>query len=110
MALNIKKYGQPDNIIVTPLVLSPSGVVSNVPNQSPTTLNVPPCLLCQVALNTCSKARKFLTDVVHRPIALIMSVDPIYNSTRTPKTPDSASQQTSGQVTSTQVSETTAIA
>ena len=65
MAFDIKKWWQPDQIIVTPLVLSPTAVVHNMPNQSPTTLNVPPCLLSQVALNTCSKVRNLLTDAVH---------------------------------------------
>jgi hypothetical protein len=83
-------------------------------NQSPTTLNVPPCLLSQVALNTYSKLRKLLSDAVcwydEEPDNLIMSVYHIQNATRTAKPPDSTSQQISGQVTSIQVSETPAIA
>ena len=59
------KWWQSDKIIVIPLVLSPTAVVCNMPNQSPTTLDVPPCLLSQVSLNTCSKVRKFLSDAVH---------------------------------------------
>jgi hypothetical protein len=42
VAFDIKKLWQPDKIIITPLVLSPTRAVRNMPNQSPNTLNVPP--------------------------------------------------------------------
>ena len=85
VAFDIKKWWQTDQIIVTPLVLSPTGVVRTMPDQSPTILKVPPCLLSQVAPNTCSKVRNVLSDAVHCLITLIMSVYRIYNWTRTIK-------------------------
>jgi len=56
-------------ITVIPLVLSVTGVISCMLNQSVTALNLPSCVLSQVMkvvlLNTCSIVRKFLVHEVH---------------------------------------------
>jgi hypothetical protein len=69
LAFEIKQQWQLNKIIVIPLVLSATAVISNMLNQSITTLNVPPHLLSQVQkmviLNTCSIVRKFPSDEVH---------------------------------------------
>jgi hypothetical protein len=94
--------------------LSPTRAVRNMPNQSPNTLNVPPWILSQVALNTCSKVRKFLCDAVHLHYVMADNPDhvrlPYLQFDTQCKKPDSTSQRISGQETSTRVSEAPAIA
>jgi hypothetical protein len=69
LAFEIKQQWQLKWIIVIPLVLSATGVVPKMLNQSLTTLNLPPRLLSWVQQvvtpNTCSTVRKFLSHEVY---------------------------------------------
>ena len=69
LAFEIKQQWQLNKIIVIPLVLSVTGLIPNMLNQSLTTLNLLALLLSQVqevvVLSTCSSVRKFLSNEVH---------------------------------------------
>jgi len=69
LALEIKQQWQLNKIIVIPLVLSATWIITNMLNQSFTAFSLPPCLLSQVQkadiLNTHWIVREFLNDDAH---------------------------------------------
>jgi hypothetical protein len=71
LAFEIKKQRQLNKIIVIPSVLSATGIIADMLNQSLTALNLPPCLPFQSQKadvpNTYCIVPEFLNDDVHIP-------------------------------------------